>query len=213
MNVRTAERPRVKICGITREEDARLAVELGAWALGFVFAEESPRRISLDGAAKIIATLAGTAVEFVGVFVDATREEIAAAAKAGVTIAQLHGYISPELVADAPIPVFVARSPYARDQLADLARFPGAEALLIDGYVPGVQGGTGVQADWSLATEAKRFHPRVILAGGLRAENLRQAIATVRPYAIDASSALESSYGVKDPAKLRGFFAALPESA
>lgn len=205
--------PRVKICGITREEDARLAVQLGAWAIGFVFAEESPRRISLERAEKIIRALATPSVEFVGVFVDATLEEITAAAGAGITIAQLHGYVSEALVAASPIPVVVARSPYARDQLADLARFPAAEALLIDGYVPGIQGGTGVQADWSLASEAKRFHPRVILAGGLRAENLRQAIATVRPYAIDASSALESSYGVKDPAKLRGFFAALPVSA
>ncbi len=205
------EAPRIKICGITRREDAELATELGAWALGFVFAEESPRRVTLEQA-KMLHTGLPTSVERIGVFVDAGIEDVRAAAESGITVAQLHGYVSKDLLAASPIPYIVARAPHSREQLEDLARFPDASALLIDGYAPGIMGGTGVQADWNLAASAKRFHPRVILAGGIRAENLRQAIATVRPYGIDASSGLESAYGVKDPAKLRAFFAALPET-
>lgn len=201
---------RTKICGITRREDAELVTTLGAWALGFVFAKESPRRIPLGNVPPLIKGLPEGVLR-VGVFVDATLDEIRAARDVGITVAQLHGFVPKDLAASAPIPYFIARAPSRLEELEVLAGFSQADAILIDGHMPGKMGGTGVTADWGLATQAKRFHPRIILAGGIKTENVLAAIQTVSPYAIDASSSLESSFGIKDPAKLRKFFESLPE--
>lgn len=196
---------RIKICGITRREDAELSIELGAWAIGFVFAGASPRRVTLEDVKPLLRGLPDSVLK-VGVFVDATLAEVRAAADVGITVAQFHGLVPPEVLVAPPIPYFIARAPSSPTDLEDLGRFSGADALLIDGHVPGKFGGTGVQANWGLAIMARAHHPRIILAGGIRAENVRTAISTVRPYAVDASSGLEAAYGVKDPKKLREFF-------
>ena len=199
---------RVKICGITRVEDGLLAAQLGAWALGFIFAEGSPRQLSVARARELIARLPANILK-VGVFVDASLDLIHAAADAGITVAQLHGKIPAGVLKAGELPYIIARAPSNREELLDLAQYTGANALLIDGHVLGLQGGTGVAADPALAIAAKKFHPRVILAGGLRPDNVRAAVRAVEPFAVDASSGLESAPGVKDPEKLKAFFEAL----
>jgi phosphoribosylanthranilate isomerase len=203
---------RVKICGVTRLEDARLAVELGASALGFNFYRPSPRSVSPAAAAAIIRTLPPFVVA-VGVFADeADAEHVAAVAReARVAAVQLHG---PRLLAvdgklrEYPVIRAVAvRDGFKLEELTGLA----ASAFLLDAFDPQLIGGTGKTIDWALAREAKRFGP-VILAGGLTPENVGQAIREVRPFAVDVASGVESAPGKKDAAKLRAFFAAVEEA-
>lgn len=187
----------VKICGITNREDALAAAQAGASAIGFNFYRESPRYISPTGAAMIAAKIPAPVLK-VGVFVDETPEAIAKIAlDAGLDVAQLHGLsearglrIWRAVQAGAPVP----------DELSG-----AAEALLIDAPAQQLRGGTGVAWNWA---EAKRYPGQVILAGGLDASNVRQAIQQAEPWGVDACSRLEKSPGVKDHEKMTSFIKA-----
>lgn len=195
----------VKLCGLTRPEDALLAAELGAAALGFIFHPPSPRFVARDTVAEICRWLP-PAVARVGVFVDPYLQTVkACAAAAGLTHVQLHGRESVEFCRQVPLPVIKAIR--NRSELEACAGFQPA-AFLIDSQSATQHGGTGRRADWSLCDEA-RAHAPVILAGGISAANLAEALAAARPDAIDLSSAVESSPGCKDHHKLRAFFAAV----
>lgn len=196
---------RVKVCGITCAEDAAAAVAAGAHALGFVFAADSPRRVAPDAAARIIAELPPF-VATVGVFVDQAPAEIEAIARGcALHFVQLHGAEPPELARALSRPVI--RAVRVRDErsLALLAGYP-ARAFLLDAYVAGQAGGTGQCAPWRLVEGLRAALP-IILAGGLTPANVGEAVRRVRPYAVDASSGLESRPGRKDPRKLEEFIA------
>jgi phosphoribosylanthranilate isomerase len=196
---------RVKICGITRLEDAHLAVELGAAALGFNFYPPSPRYIPPASARNIVMKLPPL-VTTVGVFANVTDDEIVAgvARQAGVTRIQLHGAQLPALdraLADFRLIRAVA---VAEGFQAESLRELRADAFLLDAYDAQLPGGTGKTFQWSLAREANRFGT-IILAGGLTPENVGEAIREVRPFAVDVASGVEAAPGVKDAAKLRAF--------
>jgi phosphoribosylanthranilate isomerase len=193
----------IKICGITREQDARMAVECGASAVGFVFWPESPRFVDPARARAIIETLPSR-VTTVGVFVNQSVEEVNAVAdRARLGAVQLHGDETPEFAAEMTRAVIKAVT-------ADAARvngWPQDITLLVDAHDLVLRGGTGKAADWeAAATLAKRR--RVLLAGGLTPENVGQAIAVVRPFGIDVSSGVESAPGVKDHERLKELFEA-----
>jgi phosphoribosylanthranilate isomerase len=187
-----------KICGITREADAGLAVTLGAAALGFVLWPGSPRHIPLARVRMITATLPPF-VTPVGVFVDPTADDIARAAQSGIRLAQVHG----SMPAAASLPVLRAVHLGTMQDGLDVEVGP-LETVLLDAYDPVAHGGTGRTVDWTRAA-AIAARRRVILAGGLTAANVGEAIATVKPYAVDVASGVESEPGIKDPARLRAF--------
>jgi phosphoribosylanthranilate isomerase len=199
---------RIKICGITNLEDALLAAELGADALGFIFYPKSPRHVDPEAARAIIAHLPPF-VAAVGVFVDeaaAVVQELAA--KVGLDWVQLHGQESPGYCRNLGRKVIKGFRIRDEDSLRQLADYQGAaQALLLDTYKKGQVGGTGEIFDWHLAREAKKYGS-IILAGGLTPDNVAQAIATAKPAAVDAASGTEAAPGKKDPAKLRAFFKA-----
>ena len=200
---------RIKICGITNLEDALLAAELGADALGFIFYAKSPRKVAPEVARSIIAQLPPF-VAAVGVFVDeaaAVVEEVAA--RVGLDWVQLHGQESPDYCRNLGRKVIKVFRIQDGDSLRLLADYQGAaQALLLDTYKKGQVGGTGEIFDWHLAREAKKFG-RIILAGGLNPENVAQAIEVAGPDAVDTASGTEAAPGKKDPAKLRAFFKAV----
>lgn len=203
---------RVKICGITRLEDARLAVELGAAALGFNFYRPSPRFIEPGEARAIIARLPPFVMS-VGVFADESdpARVLAQARLAGVTAVQVHGPKYPaleELVRALPLIVAVGVGEGFKPE--DLGRMT-ASAYLLDGYDPGLHGGTGKTFDWKIGLEAKKY-ASIILAGGLNPENVGRAIREARPYAVDVASGVESAPGIKDSGKLKAFFAAVEKA-
>jgi phosphoribosylanthranilate isomerase len=203
-----AEPTRVKICGITRVQDARLAEKLGAWALGFNFYKESPRSVSPADAWKIRRKLELT-TEAVGLFVNWKPEVIITLVHAlELDAVQMHGDESPKQVAycEDDLPVFKAFRVGPRFSMSEFRRFSRATAFLLDSAQRGQFGGTGKSFDWSIAKNAAKKH-RIILAGGLTPENVAEAILTVRPYAVDVASGVESRPGIKDPGKLREFFA------
>jgi phosphoribosylanthranilate isomerase len=201
---------RVKVCGITRPEDAELAVELGAWALGFILWEPSPRAADPAVAAGIAAALRRRAA-IVGVFVNATLDEIAAAAdQLHLSHIQLHGDEGPsfcgEVARRTGAKVIKAARVATHGDLEDLERFR-TDFHLLDTAAAGMRGGTGRTWDWSLIA-ARRSKIPLILSGGLNAENVAAGMAAVHPYAVDVSSGVEAAPGVKDHDKLRAFFAA-----
>jgi phosphoribosylanthranilate isomerase len=195
-----------KICGITREADAALAVSLGAQALGFVLWPGSPRHVDLAQVKLIVAALPPF-VTPVGVFVDPDAVALATAARAGIRIAQVHGRVpyAPEL------PVLRAVHLGNNEDGLDAEVGP-FEQVLLDAHDPVLHGGTGRTVDFSRAAKiaARR---RVVLAGGLTPDNVQDAIRTVRPYAVDVASGVELEPGIKDPAKLRAFAEAVKEMA
>lgn len=197
---------RVKICGITRWEDAQLAVELGASALGFNFYPPSPRYIEPATARAIILKLPPL-VTTVGIFADESNDERVAdvAKEARVTVVQLHGPRLPRLdgvLAQFPGILGVAvKEGFKPEALRDL----GGDAFLLDAYDAKLLGGTGKPFNWALAREARKFGT-IILAGGLTPENVGRAIREVRPFAVDVASGVEAAPGIKDPIKLRAFF-------
>jgi phosphoribosylanthranilate isomerase len=198
---------RVKICGITEADDAALAVEAGADALGFIFVPGTPRYIHPDGAAAIIAALPPL-VAAVGVFVDQPPDEVLAIATAcRLEAVQLHGAESAAYCHRLPVRVIKAFRVRGAESLEALAGYP-AQAFLLDAFVEGQPGGTGVAFPWALAREAKR-HGRIILSGGLRPETVAEAVRTVRPFGVDVSSGVERRPGRKDPEKVREFIAAV----
>ena len=198
---------RVKICGLTRTEDALLAAELGAWAVGFVFWPGSPRYVAPERARAIVDVLPPS-VTPVGVFVDQLREEVdTVARRVRLGAVQLHGTEPPAYAHGLKLPVIKALS--VNDALSDSARDAwGGATLLIDTIDPERRGGTGRAVDWTAAANVARRRP-ILLAGGLRSDNITEAIRIVRPAGVDVSSGVERAPGVKDAALLRALFAAL----
>jgi len=199
---------RSKICGITRIEDALVAVEAGADAIGLVFYAKSPRAVSIVQARAIIAALPAF-VTTVGLFVNASRCELNETLDAlSLDLLQFHG---DELASECESyqrPYIKALRVKPGDDIARLAApYAGARGILLDTYVPGVPGGTGAAFDWRLVPET--LPQPVILAGGLTVENVCAAIEQVRPYAVDVSGGVELSKGIKDAAKVRAFLQAV----
>jgi phosphoribosylanthranilate isomerase len=198
---------RVKICGVTTPEDACLAAELGAHAIGLNFYPESPRAISPFAARNILRELPPL-ISSVGIFVNWAAEPVIALSQAlRLSAAQLHGDEAPHTVAEVAkkIPVIKALRMEKGSAPIGLPRHRAASAFLLDAAAPGQFGGTGVTTDWAQARTVAESH-RIILAGGLTPENVAQAILAVRPFAVDVASGVESLPGKKDPAKLRAFF-------
>ncbi|MBI5971375.1 MAG: phosphoribosylanthranilate isomerase [Deltaproteobacteria bacterium] len=200
---------KVKICGITNAADAEAAVEAGADALGFVFYAKSPRFISPEDAGRIPAKLPPF-ITSVGVFVNETLDVINATVKAArLTCVQLHGDEAPEFCAEAAqitgCSVIKAFRVSTTDAILKLDGYKNcASAFLLDSFSKDARGGTGKTFDWKIAVEAKKFG-RIILSGGLNPENVGAAIRVVAPYAVDVSSGVEASPGVKDRAKIKEF--------
>ncbi|HUV04427.1 MAG TPA: phosphoribosylanthranilate isomerase [Armatimonadota bacterium] len=204
---------KVKICGITNIEDAMAAVEAGADALGFVFAE-SPRRISAKAALSILEKLPPF-VATVGVFANQDVDEVFRVWKqTNLHFAQLHDVLGPtrELVSPAGgfgwyRVIHALRVKSAKDirQAADGPSARVCAALLLDAHVEGLMGGTGQKFDWDLAVQAKLLGKPLILAGGLTPANVEEAVRKVRPYAVDVSTGVEASPGKKDHAKIKEF--------
>src|ERR1700733_3067894 len=199
---------RVKICGITNAEDARAACEAGADAIGLNFYSRSPRALSVEKAGEL-RTLIPSGVHVVGVFVNAEAAEVAEIFRdVRLDALQLHGDESPPTVAQLSRigPVFKALRVGPDFSAVTLDNYPGVSGFLFDNADarPGQYGGTGRLADWGVAQQAARSH-RVILAGGLNADNVAAAILQVRPYGVDVASGVEASPGAKDHVQLRDF--------
>ena len=203
---------RSKICGITRMEDALAAVEAGADAIGFVFYAKSPRAVTVQQARAIIAGLPPF-VTTVGLFVNASACELNETLDAvPLDLLQFHGDETPEECAGYHRPYIKALRVKAGDDIAaSCAAYAGASGILLDAYVEGIPGGTGEAFDWSLIPQG--LSKPIILAGGLCAENVAQAIAQVRPYAVDVSGGVEQGKGIKDSAKIRAFMQAVRSSS
>jgi phosphoribosylanthranilate isomerase len=194
---------RVKVCGVTSLDDARMCVELGVDAIGLNFWPRSVRRCEPRVARDIVTSLAGQAL-FVGVFVDAGEAEIAdTIEQVRLDCVQLHGDEPPALVARFLPHAYKALRVRGESPLELVRSYPG-EHVLLDAYVPGMPGGTGAVFDWSLAREVARER-KLTLAGGLTADNVAQAVQAVRPYCVDTASGVESGPGVKDRELVRRF--------
>ncbi|MBW2284550.1 MAG: phosphoribosylanthranilate isomerase, partial [Deltaproteobacteria bacterium] len=189
---------KVKICGITNREDASTAVELGADALGFIFAE-SPRRITPDCARDIINSLPPF-VQTVGVFVDEELSTIHDIMDlCGFDLVQLHGHESPEFCRELmpfTLKAFRLKDASGLLSMGDYQR--SIRGLLLDTYEKGMSGGTGKTFDWRLAVKAGSMGIPIILSGGLGPSNIQKAVSTVRPFAVDVNSGVESRPGKKD---------------
>jgi len=195
---------RVKICGITRMEDLQAACTAGADALGFVFYAKSPRHVEITQAAALVAGLPPF-VQSVGLFVDADPEyvrEVLAAVP--LDLLQFHGDETPEACAAFGRPFLKAvRVSDKTDLLKCAVDFSASRGLLLDAYVPGVPGGTGERFDWSLIPGSLPLP--VVLSGGLGPGNVAEAVRSVRPWAVDVSSGVEASKGIKDADKIAQF--------
>jgi len=201
---------KIKICGITNEKDALTAADMGADALGFIFAP-SPRQVTPDQVKKIVSNLPPFLCK-VGVFVDSQPGEmIKIAATCGINMFQLHGSESPD-VCRALFPRAI-KSFRVKDEnvLHHLPLYKG-NAYLLDTYHENLKGGTGICFDWSIARKAK-VYGTIILSGGLSPDNVTMAIDQASPYAVDVSSGVESKPGIKDHGKLRAFIEAVRQSS
>ena len=199
---------RVKICGITNGKDAKTAIDAGADALGFNFYAKSPRRIAASRAKEIIRHMPSR-VAAVGVFVNASAKEIVRIARAAnLGALQLHGEESPATVERLAreYPVIKAFRVGPRFRASELKKYPGAAGFLLDGYDAEHRGGTGKRFSWDVAREAKRYGS-VILAGGLRADNVCEAIRQAKPFAIDVCTGVETRPGKKDVKKVKQLMA------
>jgi phosphoribosylanthranilate isomerase len=209
----------IKICGNTSLEDALLAAEAGADALGFVFAP-SPRRVTIEQVAKIVSQLPAE-IEKIGVFVDAPFEEIETTVSvSGLTGVQLHFDAAPDLPArlherfgpELRILRVVHFSEEYDGAAKSIIRDPHVHAVLVDSRTAAAVGGTGKPFDWLAASKALFQYAnvqerRLVAAGGLHPDNVAQAIATLRPWGVDVVSGVEAALGRKDPAKVREFVA------
>jgi phosphoribosylanthranilate isomerase len=206
---------RIKFCGMTTLADAQRAAQAGAWAIGLIFWPHSVRRCTIDTAAEI-ATALRRRVEVAGVFVNPTLDHVTQVADAvPLTMLQLHGDEGPAFCAEAArrtgCKVIKAARVRSGADIQALAPFH-IDYHLLDSYVTGLPGGTGETFAWEIAQAHKGPIP-VILSGGLRPDNVGEAIATVRPFAVDVASGVESSPGRKDPDKLEAFAAAVRTGA
>jgi phosphoribosylanthranilate isomerase len=207
--------PRIKLCGITSRDDALLAADAGAWAVGCILWPGSPRACDPAEAARI-ATALRRRTEVCGVFVNATLEHVAGLVDGiGLTMVQLHGDEGPAFCSE------VARRTGAKVMKAarvrGLADIQALETFhtdyhLLDAYRSGMRGGTGETFDWELVSTRRSKIP-LVLSGGLGPENVADAIAAVHPFAVDTASGIESSPGVKDPEKLAAFVEAVRSTA
>ena len=202
------KRTRVKICGITRVEDALSAVHAGADAIGLVFYAQSPRCVSIDVAQAIVAAMPPF-VSVVGLFVNATTADIKSVlTQVQLNIVQFHGDETPQQCAQINFPYYKAIRVKSDTNLLQYAiDFKDANALLLDTYSEQAYGGTGHVFDWNLIP--KNLTKPVILAGGLVPENVANAIKQVQPYAVDVSGGVELTKGVKDAAKVAAFMRAV----
>jgi phosphoribosylanthranilate isomerase len=198
---------RVKICGITRLEDANVAVAADADALGFMFWDKSPRAVTVETASVICRGLPPF-VSKVGVFVNAEAGQVLETiAACGLDAVQFHGEETPEFCAQFALPVIRAVRVRDHQSLDELTRY-ATSAWLLDSHVPGQRGGTGVTFNWALAAEAVQLGRPVVLAGGLTPDNVAAAVRAVLPYAVDVSSGVETAPGRKDAAKIQAFVTA-----
>jgi len=195
---------RIKICGITRVEDALAAAHSGADAVGLVFHERSPRHVSI-AQARQLADVLPSFVSIVGLFVNADAAFVREAlANVPLDMLQFHGDEPPEYCAQFPRPYLKAiRVKAGVDLLQCASDFRSAKGLLLDAHVEGIPGGTGTAFDWTLIP--KQLPLPVVLSGGLDAENVAAAIKQVCPYAVDVSSGVEAGKGIKDAAKIAAF--------
>ena len=198
---------KVKICGITNTEDAQAAIAAGTDLLGFVFAAESPRRVTVEQAAAIAREVPPYVVR-VGLFVNAPEELVSEAMGAcALQLLQFHGDETPEYCRQFPAMSMKAFRVKDAETLRMLPEYP-TDAWLLDAFVPGQRGGTGHAFNWDLAVEAVKLGKPVFLAGGLTPENVAKAVRKVRPYGVDVSSGVEFAPGKKDHAKVRAFIEA-----
>ncbi len=197
-------RTRVKICGITRVEDALIAVDQGADAIGLVFYPPSPRYVTPALAAEIVSALPAF-VTVVALFVDASRADIEAVlSQVDIDLIQFHGQETADECRQYGKSYMKAIRVKSDTNLVQYAtEYSDAKALLLDTYAEGVPGGTGQVFDWALIP--KNLSKPVVLAGGLDAENVEQAIRQVKPYAVDVSGGVEFKKGIKDAAKIAAF--------
>lgn len=197
----------IKICGITNVDDALAAVAAGADALGFNFYKPSPRYVTPQIAREIIAKLP-LSVLTVGVFVneESTQSVRSIANEAGITALQLHGDESPGYCAELSNDRYVIKTlAVSNDFEIETVQGYAVEAIMLDTKHNALRGGTGRVFDWSIASEVNEVVPKLFLAGGLAPENIEDAIKIVRPYAIDACSALEDEPGRKNHDRMRAF--------
>ncbi len=194
---------RIKICGITRADDAQVAIDAGADALGFIFVRESPRYVTPEAAEKIIRTVPPF-ISRVGVFVNENPDTVMEIAeRCGLDTLQLHGDETPEYCSNMKLTVIRAFRMSAGFTESLLTRFT-VGAFLFDTAVKGKLGGTGETFDWKRAVPLKRYGP-LILAGGLRPGNVAEAIRVVGPYGVDVSSGVEANPGIKDHKAIKEF--------
>ena len=195
----------VKVCGITREQDARVAVECGASAVGFIFWPTGKRYIDPDRAAAIVRTLPPF-VTPVGVFVDESADHVNdVARRVGLGAVQLHGSEPVSMLYAVERPVVKAVS---QVDASTATTWPGRVRLLVDAHDPVNHGGTGRKADWHAAAQLAAVRP-ILLAGGITPENVVDAVTTVQPFGLDVSSGVEDAPGLKNPDKIRALFDAL----
>ncbi len=195
---------RIKICGLTRTEDVIDAVYCGADALGFVFYEKSPRHVTLEKAIQL-TEFVFPFVSLVGLFVNPEEAYVREVLKfVPLDVLQFHGEESPEFCSRFGRPYLKAvRVKPGLDLIQYATLHQGAQGLLLDAFVEGTQGGTGVTFDWTLVPQDLPLP--VILSGGLQASNVSEAMLKIRPYAVDVSSGVESAKGIKDSGKIAAF--------
>ena len=193
-----------KICGITNIEDARVAEDAGAYAIGLVFYKKSPRYISIDTAKEIVAHI-NQPLNSVGLFVDADRDYICSVLEQiDLDILQFHGQESEQTCAFFNKPYIKAiRVSKDTNILKEVEKYSSAKAILLDTHVEGLLGGTGKVFDWNMIP--KNLKKPIILAGGLNVDNVKDAIKKVNPYAVDVSGGVEIEKGKKDPDKIKEF--------
>ena len=193
-----------KICGITNIEDAMVAEDAGAYAIGLVFYKKSPRYISIDTAKEIVAHI-NQPLNSVGLFVDADRDYICSVLEQiDLDILQFHGQESEQTCAFFNKPYIKAiRVSKDTNILKEVEKYSSAKAILLDTHVEGLLGGTGKVFDWTMIP--RNLSKPIILAGGLNVDNVKDAIRKIRPYAVDVSGGVESEKGKKDPKKIKDF--------
>jgi phosphoribosylanthranilate isomerase len=208
---------RVKLCGITSPEDARMATDAGAWAIGLIFAAESKRRCDIGVASEIGAAFRRR-VEVAGVFLNSPLDEVVELADlCSLTMLQLHGDEGPTYCAEAArrTGLKVIKAARVRDKASVQALRAFRVAVdfhLLDAYVEGAPGGTGQTFQWDLA-KTRGSGPPLILSGGIDADNVGAAIAAVQPFAVDSASGTEAAPGVKDPAKVTALMRAVEQAS
>jgi len=202
---------KIKICGIKTVDEALAAIDLGADLIGFNFYPKSPRYVDVGHCRGIMSTVLKYGhVKYVGVFVNATVAEINATMDTcGLSLAQLHGDETPEMMSELDGKAFKAFRGISTDFETDKRiRTDGAPAFLIDAAVKGLYGGSGVTADWNEVTKLAKKYP-LLLAGGLTPENVAEAVRRVKPWGVDVASGVESAPGEKDPSKMKAFVQAV----